>query len=113
MFKFLPGAEAVILEHADVLESAVALQILNALRGQPQEDFDLGIAGVPDMAIVARVLEQYFVGSYQAHAIVKAVGAATGFTFDVVERIRVHHRTSRPGVAPGAGQVGNHPQGLR
>jgi hypothetical protein len=37
VLEFLSGALAVILENADVLEPAVALQILNSLRGQTQE----------------------------------------------------------------------------
>src|SRR6266852_6695233 len=56
--KFLSRGLAVILENADVLEAAVALQILNPLRRQTQELFDLGVAGIPDMAIVARIFPQ-------------------------------------------------------
>jgi len=60
MVEFLSGGGAVILENADVLEPAVALQILNSLRGQTQELFDFDVAGIPEMPVVARILDQYF-----------------------------------------------------
>src|SRR5260370_12214061 len=53
MVEFLSGCLPVILENADVLETAVALQILNPLRGQPQELFDLHLTDVPDLPIWA------------------------------------------------------------
>ena len=44
--EFLSRGLAVILENADVLESAIALQILNPLRGQTQELFNLDVTGI-------------------------------------------------------------------
>src|SRR5260370_5058823 len=41
--EFLSRSLAVILENADVFESAIALQILNPLRGYAQELFDLDV----------------------------------------------------------------------
>ena len=58
MLKFLPRSFAVILENTDVLEAAVALQILNPQRGQTQELFDLDVADIPDVAIVAGIFDQ-------------------------------------------------------
>ena len=50
-----------ILENADVLEPAVALQILNSLRGQAQKLLDFEVARIPEMAVVAGIFEQDFV----------------------------------------------------
>ena len=58
VFEFLSGSRAVILENADVFEPAVALQILKPQRSQTKELFDFGVPGIPQMAVVARILEQ-------------------------------------------------------
>ena len=52
MLELLSGAGAVVLEDADVVEAAVALQVLNALGGQQQKLFDFGVVGVPQLAVV-------------------------------------------------------------
>ena len=39
------------------------------------------------MAVVARVLDQDFVGSGGGHAVVNAVAAALGLAFNAVERV--------------------------
>ena len=54
MLEFLPGIDSVILEDADVLEARIALEVLNALRRQQQELLDLGVAGVPQLAVVTQ-----------------------------------------------------------
>src|ERR1019366_3476137 len=82
--EFLSGSLAVILENADVLEPAVALQILNPQRGQTQELFDFDVARIPDMAVVAGRL-----------------------AFDVVKRMRMDDGARRPRAAIQAGQVGD------
>src|ERR1700682_6029812 len=63
MVEFLSGALAVILENADVLEPAVALQILNPQRGQTQELFDFDVARTPKMAVVAVIFHQNLVSA--------------------------------------------------
>ena len=107
-----PARLAVILENADVLEAAVALQILNPLRGQTQKLFDLNVAGIPDMAIVARIFQQNFVRSHRSHAVVESVAAAGRLAFDVVKRLRMHNRARRPRAAIHAGQGGDDLRGL-
>jgi hypothetical protein len=102
----------VILENADVLEAAVALQILNAQRGQTQKLFDFGVARIPEMAVVARIFQQNFVSAHRSHAVVEAVAAARRFAFDVVERMGMDDGTRRPGAAIHAGQVGDDLRGL-
>src|ERR1700693_3946390 len=58
MVEFLSGALAVILEDTDVLEPAVALQILNPQRGQTQELFDFDVARTPEIAVMVGIFEQ-------------------------------------------------------
>src|ERR1700730_12949011 len=74
--EFLSRSLAVILENADVFESAIALQILNPLRRQAQELFDLDVTGIPGMAIVAWIFQQNFVSAHRSHAVIESVGAA-------------------------------------
>src|SRR6202140_2308397 len=105
--EFLSRSLAVILENADVLESAIALQILNPLRGQTQELFDLDVTGIPDMAIVAGIFQQNFVGAYRSHAVVESVAAAGRLAFDVIQSLRMDDRARRPRAAIHARQGGD------
>src|ERR1700674_3637886 len=92
VLEFLSGALAVILENADVLKSAVALQILNPQRDQAQELLDFDIARVPEMAVMAGILEQDFVSPNRSHAVVEALPAAGRFALDVIESVRMDNR---------------------
>ena len=112
MGEFLPGALAVILKDADVFQAGIAFQILNAERGEMQELLDFGVAGIPDMAIVARIFDEDFVGSNRSHAIVEAFAAALGFALDVVESLRMNDGTGRPGVAIETGDGSNNLHGI-
>src|SRR4029077_4098158 len=105
--EFLSRGVAVILENADVLEPAIALQILNPLRGQTQELFDLDVTGIPDVAIVAGIFQQNLVSAHRSHAVVESVAAAGRLTFDVVQGLRMYDRARRPCAAIYAGQVSN------
>src|SRR5882762_3410700 len=105
--EFLSGCLAVILENADVLEAAVALQILNPLCRQTQELFDLDVTGIPDMAIVAGILQQNFVSAHRSHSVVESVASAGRLAFDVVQGLRMNDRAGRPCAAIHAGQVSN------
>ena len=84
MREFLSGAFAVIFEDADVLEAAVALQVLNAQRGQVEKLFHLDVARVPDVAVMARIFYQNFVGADRSHTVIEAFAAASRIAFDVV-----------------------------
>src|SRR5260370_31375255 len=99
MVEFLSGCLPVILENADVLETAVALQILNPLRGQPQELFDLDVTDVPDMAIVAGIFQQNFVSAPPSPAVVEPVAPAGRPPFAVGQGLRVGDRPRRPRAA--------------
>ena len=70
MIELLSGALAVILEDADVLEAAVALQILDAHRCQPQELFDLAIGHIPHVAVMTRIFDENFMGANRPHSVV-------------------------------------------
>src|SRR5258708_37434995 len=85
MVEFLSGCLPVILENADVLETAVALQILNPLRGQPQELFDLDVTDVPDMAIVAGAFPQELLSAHPSHAVGEPVPATGRAAFLIVQ----------------------------
>ena len=61
MLEFLSGHGPVILKDADVLEAAVALEVVDALAGQQQELLDFGVARVPQLAVVADILDQHLV----------------------------------------------------
>src|SRR5208337_4383036 len=113
MVELLSGSRSVILENADVLEAAVALQILDPLRRKTQELFHFDVACIPDMAVVTGIFDQYFVSADRSHAIVEAIAAAGRFAFDVVERMRMDYRARRPCAAIHAGQVGDDVRWLR
>ena len=71
VIEFLSRRLAMILENADVLKPAVALQILNSLRGQPQKLLDFDVLGIPDVAIVPWIFQQNLVRSDRSHAVIK------------------------------------------
>ncbi len=85
VLELLPCAGAVVLENADVLEAPVALEVLNALRGQLQKRLDLGIAGIPQLAVVPGILHQHFMGADRTHAIIETIAAAAGVAFHAVQ----------------------------
>jgi len=70
VFKFLPRVRTVIFENADVLQPGIALQVVNALRGQREELLDLRVVRVPKLAIVARVFQQNFMSANGMHTVV-------------------------------------------
>src|ERR1700679_2120059 len=97
MAKLLPGARAEVFEEADIFNARVALEVEDALRGEVQKLFNLSVAGIPEMAVVLRILDDDLVRADGAHAVVEAVAAASGLTFDVVERGRMHYGARAPG----------------
>ena len=66
MAEFLAGARAEILEKTDVLDARVVLEIQNAFGGQAQELPNLIVARIPQMAVMARILDQNFVRADRA-----------------------------------------------
>ncbi len=107
MFEFLSRSLTVVLENTDVLEAAVALQILKPQCSQTKELFNFEVARIPQVAVVAWTLEQNFVSANRPHAVVEAVATAGWLAFNVVQRIRMHDRARRPRAAIHAGQVGD------
>ena len=108
MAEFLAGILAIVLEQADVLDARVTLKVENALGGKAKEVRDLVVAGVPQMAVVVRIFDQHFVRADRVHAVVDAVAAAAGFSFNAVERLGMNHGTRRPGNAGRVGRFRNH-----
>src|SRR5258708_16534973 len=105
--EFRSGPHAVILENADVLKSAVTLQILNPQRDQAQELLNFAIARVPEMAVMTGIFEQNLVCAHRSHAVVEAVAAASRLPLDVIERMRMDYGARRPCAALHAREVGD------
>ena len=91
-----PAFATVILEDADVLEALIALQVLNALRRQPQKLPDLDVARIPELAVVFGIFDQHFMRADRAHAIVQTVPTPRRLTFDPVQRCGMDHCPRRP-----------------
>ena len=66
---------------------------------QRQVLLDLAIVGVPQVAIVARVLDNDFVRTDGLHPVVESVAGALGLAFNAVNGTGMHHGASRPGIA--------------
>jgi hypothetical protein len=84
MAEFLSGTFAVILEKAYVFDARVALEVENALGNEAQEVADLIVAGIPQIAIVTRVLHDYFVCTDRVHAVINAVAAAARIALNAI-----------------------------
>src|SRR5713226_9372927 len=77
MAELLSGIRAMVFEEADIFDARIALEIEDALGGQAKEPLDLRVAGIPNMAVVARVLDQNLVRADRVHAVVEAVATAS------------------------------------
>src|SRR5437764_3952226 len=97
MVEFLTAERAMVLKDGDVFKSAVALEINDALGGEPEKLLDFRVAGVPKIAVVARIFNQHLVRSYGAHVHVEAVFLAVRFTFASVNRRAMPHTPCPPG----------------
>ena len=111
MAKLLTGIFAVVLEETDVFDAGVALEVEDALSGHAEKMSNFFVAGAPQMAVVARVLDQYFMRAHGLHAIINAVAAAARFAFNAVERLGMHDGTRRPERAGFVGGFRDHVQG--
>src|SRR5262245_24198390 len=98
MFELLARAGAVVLENAHIFETRITFEILYSLCSQHQELFNLTITGIPELAVVTRILDQHLMRAYRPHPVIKTITAAGGIAFDAVQRCRVHNRTRRPGI---------------
>src|SRR3954452_23858189 len=76
MVEFLAAEWPMVLKDGDVFKSAVALQIDDALCGEPEELLDFRVAGIPQIAVVARIFDQHLMRPYRAHVVVEAVSLA-------------------------------------
>src|SRR3984885_3614286 len=112
VIKLLSRSRAMVLENADVLKAAVPLQVLYARRGQTQKLLHLGVAPIPQMAVVARILQQYLMRADRPPAVIETVAAPRRFAFDVIKRMRMDHRARRPRAAVQPRQCGDHLRGF-
>jgi hypothetical protein len=85
MLEFLSRGGTVVFEDADVLETLVFLEILNALGHKLEKLFERGIARIPQLAIVIWTLEQDFVRTDGLHPIVKTIAATVRISFNAIE----------------------------
>ena len=85
VLEFLSRSRTVVFEDADVLETLVFLEILNALSNKLEKLFERGIARIPQLPIVIWSLEQDFVRSDGLHPIVKTIAASVGIALNAVE----------------------------
>src|SRR5437763_12826507 len=108
MVKVLPGGSTVILENADVLETAVTLQILDPHCHQAQHLLHLYVAGIPQMPLVMRIFKQQLMRADRTHSIIEAVAAPRRLAFNMVDRRRTNDGPSRPRTALHTRQRRNH-----
>src|SRR5215831_5847566 len=96
MIEVLSRVAAEVLEHADVLEAAIALQVLDALCAQGQVSLDFMVVRDPQMPVVPGVFHHDFVGPHGIHLVVEAVSGAARITLDPVHRPWIHHAARQP-----------------
>jgi len=89
MRAFLARKGPVILVDRDILEAAVALQILDAMPPGFQNKQDLVVGQIFELAVVFGGLDDDFVRAHRLHLVVAPVGAPLGIALHTVERIRV------------------------
>jgi hypothetical protein len=96
MAKFLAGILSVIFEQAHIFHTRIALEVHDAPGHQTQELRDLLIAGIPQMPVVVRILNQHLMRAHRMHAVIDAIAAAARLAFNAIQRRRMHHRARRP-----------------
>src|SRR5215469_12578245 len=101
MVEFLAGVGPEVLNDAHILEASVLLQVLDALGTELQILLDLAVVGVPELAIMACVLDDDFVGSDRLHSVVQAVTGSSGVASDFVNGTGMHNCAGGPRVTVG------------
>ena len=96
-----------ILEHADIFEAGITLQVLDAVRSQQQKLLDFSIAGIPQLPVMTKILHQHFMCAHRRHAIVDAVTATQWLAFNAIQRGGMDHSARRPRTAAWCRHVGN------
>ena len=90
------GGRAVILEHQDVAEPDIALQVDDPLAERPQHPLDLRLGHRrQDLAVIGR-LDDHFVRADPVHAIEEPLAFAIQIALDLQRRILVRHGTQVP-----------------
>ncbi len=85
---------AEVLDDADVFKATVFLEVVDAQGAQLQVLLDLAVVGVPQVAIVAGILDDDLVRADRLHGVIQTVAGAARFAFNPVDGMRMHHRAS-------------------
>ena len=108
--ELLSGMAAEILDDADVLEAAILLEVVDTLSAKRQVLLDLAVVGVPQLAVVAGILDDDLVRADRLHGVVQAVARAAGLAFDPVNGMGMDDRARRPRIAIHRRHRGDHLQ---
>ena len=84
MLEFLTSIDSVVFKDADILETGVPFQILDAVCGQEQKLLNCGVAGIPQLPVVTEILNQYFMGPHRTHTVVNSISPAGRFAFNAI-----------------------------
>ncbi len=63
---------------------------------EQQELLDLGVRGLPQLAVMLGIFDQDFVRAQRRHAVVESLSAALGLALDVIDGGGVDHGAGRP-----------------
>src|SRR2546425_3515847 len=91
------GKSPAVLEHGDVLDSHVALQVGDPRCVSGQDRLDLFIAHLGKFPVVLGGLHDDLVGTDRTHPVIDAVGLSSGLAFDAIQRIEVREDADLPG----------------
>src|SRR5713226_7769402 len=97
MRPFFTSQWAVVLEHGDVFEARIALQVGDAQGIGSQHALDLLIAHRCELQVVLPSLHNDLVCAHRAHAVVDAIRLPPGLALNAVERIDVRKDAYLPG----------------
>src|SRR5205823_10835852 len=101
MFKRRAGRLAMVLEDENVFETAILLEIDDAIAEGPEHIFDALCRHGGEGLVMIRRLDDHFVCADAIHAVVHAVRTAVQVSFDPQCRILVGNHADRPaGLVP-------------
>src|ERR1017187_760481 len=76
MVEFLAGVVAEILDHTHIFESAILLQLMDAMGAQREILFDLAIVGVPKLPVMAGRFDDELMRCDRLHSGITAIAGA-------------------------------------
>jgi hypothetical protein len=96
VFPFRAGHRALILEYGHIFETAILLQIRDALRVNREYSFNFLVTHLRKALTVHRSFHQNFVGANQTHAVVNTFRFTPQFCLNPIQRIEVRHHAHLP-----------------